>query len=215
MHVYTASSSLAHTPLLEASLRVRSLDWRRGRSGTDWQMIRPYCGTDGGRRPDTRGYVWVTDMEDVIYCLLDVECFCWLSSLHSETKIYQTVITASNPEIQLKWLQQWTSCGIINTLIILKRSGRNKKRQGINEERRKSLPVIQAKWAQTIKLEDHRDPTLLYLFAIFTQPTKLKEEYLHRLGKTRIYTSNKESSWLKQCTNNCYRMKYRCYNENK
>lgn len=75
---------------------------------------------------------------------------------------------------------------------------KQKKRQGINEERRKSLPVIHA---QTIKLEDHRDPTLLDLFAFFTKPKKLKEEYLHRLGKTRIYTSNTESGWLEQCMN--------------
>ena len=55
--VYTerASDSLVHTPLLEASRQVRSLDWRQGRLETDWQRIRPYCGTVGGG-PDTRGY---------------------------------------------------------------------------------------------------------------------------------------------------------------
>lgn len=59
--VYTkqASSSSVQTPLLEASLQVRSLDWRQGRLETDLQRIRPYCGTVGGRRPDTRAYVWV------------------------------------------------------------------------------------------------------------------------------------------------------------
>lgn len=46
-----------HTPLLEASLRVRSLDWRRERLEIDWQRIQPYCGTVEGTRPDTRGYI--------------------------------------------------------------------------------------------------------------------------------------------------------------
>lgn len=44
------------TPLLEVSLRERSLGWRPGRSGTDWPRIRPYCGTGGGKRPDARGH---------------------------------------------------------------------------------------------------------------------------------------------------------------
>lgn len=44
------------TPLLEVSLRERSLGWRPGRSGTDWPRIRPYCGTVGGKRPDARGH---------------------------------------------------------------------------------------------------------------------------------------------------------------
>lgn len=48
-----------HTPLLEASLRVRSLDWRRERLEIDWQRIQPYCGTVEGTRPDARGYIWV------------------------------------------------------------------------------------------------------------------------------------------------------------
>lgn len=46
-----------HTPLLEASLRVRSLDWRRERLEIDWQRIQPYCGTVEGTRPDARGYI--------------------------------------------------------------------------------------------------------------------------------------------------------------
>lgn len=48
------------TLLLEVSLRERSLGWRRGRSGTDWPTIRPYCGTGGGKRPDARGHALVT-----------------------------------------------------------------------------------------------------------------------------------------------------------
>lgn len=53
-----ANSPSVHTPLLEENLRERSLDWRRGRLETDWPRTRPYCGTVGGRRPDTGGYVW-------------------------------------------------------------------------------------------------------------------------------------------------------------
>ena len=127
--VYTepARRSLVHAPLLEGSLQVRNLDWRQGRLETDWQRIRPYCGTAEGRRPDTRGYVWVIDiwglalLASVCVCANELKldmwvwemCLCCLS--HNLTVSYllylfPSISSAGNYKQQEHWLRNhWNS----------------------------------------------------------------------------------------------------------
>lgn len=52
------SVGFAHTPLLEASLQVRSLDWRLEMLETDWPKTQPYCGTVGGKSPNTGSIIF-------------------------------------------------------------------------------------------------------------------------------------------------------------